>query len=167
MRILICVALILSSGVASGEYLGQWLAANEPRVENYLMTLSPKEINHRISGVTLTDKTVALKGYVFLANKSKLNRGIHDYEFKASYGGVIYETNYIWLDSGHQKVNLPHYLKCPGKFIEPGGIAVLSGDQYTYSYLHPGGNMVVTMCKLKAQQDAPADRPTAAQSAGA
>ena len=163
MRTFIFIIALCCSGSAIAEDLGEWLGANEPRVENYLLRLGNKNLNQPISGVALSDGTLELKGYVFLGNFSNSARGLHDYKFHAVYSGVKYEAHYMWLDKNALRFYLPPYLKCTGEFIEPGGVAVLSGDQYTYAYLHPGGELVVTMCKLNAQQGAPRDAQKAAR----
>jgi hypothetical protein len=163
MRSFISIVAIFCTVNAFAEDLGEWLAANEPRVEHYLLKLSNKELNQPLAGIALSDGTKELKGYVFLGNFSDPARGLHDYMFHAVYSGVKYETHYMWLDKNVPKLYLPPYLKCTGEFIEPGGVTVLSGDQYTYAYLHPGGELVVTMCKLNAQQGAPGDAQKAAR----
>ena len=150
MRTFAFIATLLFSIVVMAEDLHEWLNANEPIVERYLLILDHTDLGHRLSGVTLTDGTQPLKGYVFLADLSEPERGLHDFKFRATYAGIIYESHYLWLDAGFPKIYLPSYLRCPGKFIEPGGIAVLSGDQYTYTDLDPGGQLVVTMCDLHA-----------------
>jgi hypothetical protein len=157
MRVLAFFIFSFVAAIAMAEDLGEWLATNEPIVERYLASLGNKDLDHPVVGVTLSDGTQPLKGYVFLANNSNPARGLHDYKFRFVYSGIVYESQYIWLDKGHPKLHLPPYLTCPGEFIEPGGVAVLSGDQFTYADLEPGGELVVTTCKLDAQQGAPVD----------
>lgn len=67
-------------------WLGEWLKLNEPRVKEYLTTLTPEQIGMKLPGVTLSDGTTELRGYTqcrFL-NKSAYRR--NDISLVLPYG---------------------------------------------------------------------------------
>jgi hypothetical protein len=60
----------------------------------------------------------------------------------------------MWSNPGSKQIEFP---PCNGEWLIPGGHAVSSGDNYTYSSVQPTGQLVVTGCKLMANK---APQPT-------
>src|SRR5712691_4263876 len=139
---------------AGGLNLGQWLDLNDPKVKSYLLSVRARQVGARVNGVPLSDGTRELRGYLFLANLSDSSRGLNDYRFQRRFNDKMYEVHYIWIDKGFPPFRLGAYPPCSGTWIEPGGFAVLSGDQYTYADASPGGYIVVTTCELSSPNPA-------------
>ena len=125
--------------------LQAWLACNNPRVIRYLSNLSERDLRTTLSGVKLSDGSVVLGGYRFLARIKGLAAGVHVYlvEHKGN------DFAYAWVGEGGTPVPLP---QCPEAF--PASVYVLSGDVYTWKELQPGHGVVKVLCvgpKWKAQ----------------
>lgn len=141
--------LIMATSVFADEmWLGQWLEINEPLVRSYLLSLKPSLVGKTIPGTKLSDGHQELQGYRYIANLSAPDRGLYMYEFQYEYKGNKFEAHFIWVKKGFPEHELNASPSCPGKWIEPGGWGILSGDQYTYQAVLPGENIVVTTCQL-------------------
>ena len=144
------VVLIAEASVAvvdsEEEDLGTWLAKNEPRVIAYLQALRPKEVGKSVRGVALSDGKREMKGYRYLGEVNLGQPNVHAHGFHMLHAGREFEVHYIWVGPG-PSYNLRERPKCAGSWIEPGGWAVLSGDQYTSGHVDPG-TLVVTTCRL-------------------
>ena len=142
------IILAASSALAGEMTLGKWLEINEPIVKRYLASLDSKKVGKKLKGVKLSDGKMELKGHIYLGDSSDPIRGAHIHKFRYLYGGVKYESYYIWIDKGSPNHEIPH---CPGKWLEPGGLAVLSGDVYPHSKILADGGLVVTHCVLSSK----------------
>jgi hypothetical protein len=144
-----CVGLGFAASQAAGaegQWLGDWLRLNEPIVIRYLRGLSDHQIGQRLPGVTLSDGTHQLRDAKYLGPARINQPGTHAYRFLSEYRGRKFEIHYVWLDEGAPPLKVPPF-PCAGTWLEPGGIAVLSGDQFTESALSPG-ILLVTTCAL-------------------
>jgi hypothetical protein len=147
---LFLLLLVPCHAISAEDTLGEWLSANQPRVRTYLNGLTKQQVGAKLTGVDLSDGSTQLNNsFRYLANLSDLSRGLHAYKFSYEYEGASYEVHYLWLDRGVKELSLSKFPECNGKWIEPGGFAVLSGDQYTYSSLFPSEDIVVTTCLLR------------------
>jgi hypothetical protein len=148
MKIIIVIFIALPITASAGEmWLGEWLQKNEPIVKEYLQNLPDSKIGETIKGVTLTDGKEVLKNATYLENRSNSKTGIYIYKFKTKYADIDYENYYMWSNPGSKKIDFP---PCKGEWLVPGGKAALSGDNYTYKSVQPTGQLVVTHCRLSA-----------------
>jgi len=146
--IALILCFIATSAVAGEMELGQWLEINEPIVRSYLLSLKPSQVGKTLTGTKLSHGHHEFKGYKYIANLSAPDRSLYMYKFRYEYKGNKYEAHYIWVNKGFPEHDLNVSPSCPGKWIEPGGWGILSGDQYTYQAALPGDNIVVTTCQL-------------------
>lgn len=136
--------LACSTPAQETQSVGDWLDRNEPIVIDYLLSLRPAQIGQALDGVVLSDGSRELGGYVFLGQIDTPQPGVHAYRFRAQYGDSTFEIHFIWVEPGGTPFG---GVSCAGRWIEPGGYAVLSGDVYIEGQIQPG-HLVVTTCKL-------------------
>lgn len=117
--------------------LRAWLACNNPRVMRYLSELSSKQVGAVLSGVELSDGTMALKNHRFLGRVEGLAKGVHVFIFEHESSLLAY----VWVDEGAPSLSLP---ECEGAF--PASAYVLSGDAYTWKAVRPGHGVVEVVC---------------------
>ena len=155
MKSIIALLIVIPVVASAGEmWLDEWLEKNEPIVKKYLLSLRNSDIGKTIKGVTLADGKEELKNAVYLGNESNSEKGYYIFKFKTVYAGVTYENYYMWSNPSSNQIEFP---VCNGEWLVPGGQAVLSGDNYTYSSVQPTGQLVVTHCKVTANK---APQPT-------
>lgn len=138
--------LFLTTHCFAEQTLDDWLKKNDPIVKEYLKGLAPRHVGERVKGVLLTDGTRELAGMRFVKNLSVPGRRAHIYRFQGLVEGKKCEVHYLWVDNGGRAMPPP---SCAGEFFEPGGIAVLSGDVYTWREIQPTGALVRTTCQLR------------------
>jgi len=150
MKTIIAIFAILPFTVSAGEiWLGEWLQENEPIVKKYLLNLPESKLGKTIEGVSLTHGKSELEKAVYIENKSDKENGHYIYKFKTIYVDATYENYYMWSSPSFKPIQFP---SCNGEWLVPGGFSVLSGDNYTYSSVQPTGQLVVTHCKLAANE---------------
>lgn len=71
--------------------------------------------------------------------------GAQGWRVTSERDGRKLEVHYLWLDAAAAPMTPPD---CAGSWIVPNGIAVLSGDVYTWREIRPGQNLVVTTCDI-------------------
>lgn len=136
---ILCSALAASSSDNKcNKDIEAFLNCNNPRVIKYLTALTKKDIGKVLNGVSLTDRTVVLKGYTFLGEAKGIGKGVHLFIFKFRANRVAY----LWVEENGMKLDLPI---CP-KVVSFESAYILSGDVYTWKVAQPGHGLVQTMC---------------------
>ena len=144
-RFVVACLFVTTSSFAE-ETLDVWLRKNDPMVKAYLKGLASRHVGEKVKGVLLTDGTRELAGMRFVKDLSVPGRRVHMYRFQGLIEGKKSEVHYLWVDKGGQAMPPP---SCAGEFLEPNGIAVLSGDVYTWREVQPTGELVRTICQLR------------------
>ncbi len=129
------------SATASAEWLGDWLAKNEPLVIDYVLSLKPSETP--ISGVTLTDGETRLKDFHYKnqVEKNRPGSNIHLFEKDSRYLAII------WLSSEAKPLPIP---ECEPNSEESKfpwlRASLISGDVYAHHEVQPGHGIVINYC---------------------
>ena len=118
-----------------------FLTCNNPKVIEYIKTLTKKDIGKVLDGARLTDGTMTLKGHTFIGEAKDIGRGVHLFIFKYMKNQVAY----LWVDEKGTAIDLP---VCP-QSVSFESSYVLSGDVYTWKAAQPGHGVVQTMCVKK------------------
>lgn|GEM_PF-3159104 len=119
------------------EWLGDWLARNEPLVREYLLELGPDDVGQPLEGAKLTDGARLFAGDVFLRKTDRLPGGIHGWLLQRDDAKFAC----LWADAGAPAFRLP---TCE----DPTALEheVISRDVYTYGDIQPGGRIVIIWC---------------------
>jgi hypothetical protein len=118
--------------------LGTWLDCNNPRVMKYLQHLRASDLGHVLTGVSLTDGQVVLRGMTFLGEARGVGRGVHLYVFERRGR----RSAFLWIDADGDTIPLP---SCPAS-VSAESSYVLSGDVYTSSTARPGDGVIEVKC---------------------
>ena len=138
MCLLSAAPVASSSDKDCNKDINAFLNCNNPRVVEYLVKLTPKDIGKVLAGVSLSDGTIELKGYTFLGEAKAIANGVHLYVFEFNKQRCAY----IWVDENGTDLPLP---SCP-ESISFESAYVLSGDVYTWKAVQPGHGIVHAMC---------------------
>jgi len=129
------------------EWLGDWLAKNNPLVINYLQGFADRTIGSKVDGVVLSDGQVVLRGDTYLGRIQNVVPGAHVYLFTHDNKPIAY----VWVEPGGTPLELP---RCPNpspQDDEPQN--VLSGDIYTWKHVQPDRMVVIASCPGRAWLD--------------
>jgi hypothetical protein len=121
-----------------GEWLGDMLGFENPRVMKELKAIESKGKGFRVQGINLCDDSKILENWVFKRSLEPLCSGQHIYLFEE--GDTLRAV--VWVGVGGKPIKVP---PCPGgdcsNMNEPAG--VISGDIYTWNEVQPGHGVVL------------------------
>lgn len=142
IALFVLIALVganISFAECPGEWLGDFLDFENPRVIKQLKEIESKGSGYKTTGINLCDKSILFPGWIFQKDIHVSSRGQHIYLFK--------DTDTLkavtWVEDNGKPLNIP---SCPyGErcLTMAEGATVISGDIYTWKEVQPGHGIVI------------------------
>jgi hypothetical protein len=121
-----------------GEWLGDMLEFENPRVMKELKAIESKGKGFRVRGISLCDGSKILENWVFKRSLEPPCSGQHIYLFED--GDILRAV--VWVEAGGQPIKIP---PCPGGDCSNmnESAEVISGDVYTWKEVQPGHGIIL------------------------